>query len=167
MKIGRLNFSHAVKYDEMTEKLNTFRNVKGAHRRVGIGFNLRGALLDTKGPEIRTGRYVYICLVQYEWMNDKAWMPVAHICTQDVYIADPLMNNGSVFGLYTDTIPHIESKYSFEDGSKSVEIASGAEFILTTDPAFKDKGTAQKVNFQAFSAKCLNLNLNLSPRTHF
>ena len=56
MKIGRLNFSHAVKYEEMTEKLQTFRSVRGAHRRVGIGFNLRGALLDTKGPEIRTGR---------------------------------------------------------------------------------------------------------------
>lgn len=56
MKIGRLNFSHAVKYDEMTEKLNKLRTLKGAHRRVNINFNLRGALLDTKGPEIRTGR---------------------------------------------------------------------------------------------------------------
>ncbi len=89
MKIGRLNFSHAVKYDEMSEKLKTFRSVKGAHRRVGIDFNLRGALLDTKGPEIRTG--------------------------------------------------------SFESGAKSMEIASGAQLILTTDPAWKDKGTAEKI----------------------
>ena len=56
MKIGRLNFSHAVKYDEMTEKLGKLRSLKGAHRRVGINTTLRGALLDTKGPEIRTGR---------------------------------------------------------------------------------------------------------------
>jgi len=62
---------------------------QGAHRRVGIDFNLRGALLDTKGPEIRTG--------------------------------------------------------SFEGGVKHVEIPSGAEVILTTDPAWKDKGTAEKV----------------------
>jgi pyruvate kinase len=66
-----------------------FIQTQGAHRRVGINFNLRGALLDTKGPEIRTG--------------------------------------------------------SFEGGVKHVEIPSGAEVILTTDPAWKDKGTAEKV----------------------
>jgi len=30
MKIGRLNFSHAVKYEEMTEKLQTFRGIKAS-----------------------------------------------------------------------------------------------------------------------------------------
>ena len=45
--------------------LQTFRSIKGAHRRVGIGFNLRGALLDTKGPEIRTGRFVGTRVVSY------------------------------------------------------------------------------------------------------
>lgn len=31
MKIGRLNFSHAVKYEEMSEKLKTFRGIKASH----------------------------------------------------------------------------------------------------------------------------------------
>lgn len=34
---------------------------------------------------------------------------------------------------------------SFKDGAKSIDIASGAEVILTTDPAFAKEGTAEKV----------------------
>jgi hypothetical protein len=34
---------------------------------------------------------------------------------------------------------------SFEGGAKTVDIGAGAEVVLTTDPAFKDKGTAEKV----------------------
>lgn len=35
---------------------------------------------------------------------------------------------------------------SFEGGAKHVDIAAGAEVVLTTDPAFKDKGTTEKAS---------------------
>lgn len=36
MKIGRLNFSHAVKYEEMTEKLQTFRGIKASFDLISV-----------------------------------------------------------------------------------------------------------------------------------
>lgn len=60
---------------------------------------------------------------------DVWWLDCMHMLTR---VCDPPM-------IYDDGMN------SFEGGHKSVEIASGAEIILTTDPAFKDKGTAEKV----------------------
>lgn len=47
---------------------------------------------------------------------------------------------------FSSSLPHpTHLATSFADGGKSVDIAAGAEVTLTTDPAFKDKGTAEKV----------------------
>ena len=50
MNVARLNFSHGT-HEEHLAKINTIREVsKKLNRYVGI-------LLDTKGPEIRTGQF--------------------------------------------------------------------------------------------------------------
>jgi len=51
MRVMRINFSHAT-YEESDLRINTLRSMKGVH---GGAFNLRAVLLDTQGPEIRTG----------------------------------------------------------------------------------------------------------------
>lgn len=43
---------------------------------------------------------------------------------------------------------------SFACGSKSIEIAAGAQVILTTDPNMADKGTAEKVSTCVLSLPC-------------
>jgi pyruvate kinase len=64
MQVARLNFSHAgtdYSYAEATMKL--VRNCRGKHDELSMGatqdrdlpHNLRAILVDTKGPEIRTG----------------------------------------------------------------------------------------------------------------
>jgi pyruvate kinase len=66
MHVARLNFSHAGSDYSYPEKLFTMlRNAKGNHRDLATGSaestgvtlpnNLRAILVDTKGPEIRTG----------------------------------------------------------------------------------------------------------------
>merc|ERR1719410_2311224 len=53
----RINFSHAT-YDEATLRMNNLRSAHGVHSHGGKDFNLRAVLLDTQGPEIRTGKMV-------------------------------------------------------------------------------------------------------------
>lgn len=66
MHVARLNFSHAGSDYSYPEKLfHMLRNAKGNHRELATGAsassgvqlpnNLRAILIDTKGPEIRTG----------------------------------------------------------------------------------------------------------------
>lgn len=52
--IMRMNFSHAT-YDEAKNRLINLQSSKGVHSKYGSKFNLRASLLDTQGPEIRTG----------------------------------------------------------------------------------------------------------------
>lgn len=54
MRIMRINFSHAT-YDEAQTRLDLLRSMRGVHSLHGSDFNLRATLLDTQGPEIRTG----------------------------------------------------------------------------------------------------------------
>lgn len=55
LRIMRINFSHA-EYDEALNRINNLRNSRGVHWSASHDFNLRAVLLDTKGPEIRTGK---------------------------------------------------------------------------------------------------------------
>mmetsp|Transcript_972 Transcript_972/g.2643 ORF Transcript_972/g.2643 Transcript_972/m.2643 type:complete len:552 (-) Transcript_972:249-1904(-) len=63
LSCARLNFSHVGDYSEPAAKLALVRAAKGEHARLegskdaaGSRFpNLRAVLLDTKGPEVRTG----------------------------------------------------------------------------------------------------------------
>mmetsp|Transcript_27355 Transcript_27355/g.51870 ORF Transcript_27355/g.51870 Transcript_27355/m.51870 type:complete len:566 (-) Transcript_27355:73-1770(-) len=58
MSIARLNFSHNPRgnYEYVTNLINLVRNCEGMHRRVlARNYNQVAVLLDTKGPEIRTG----------------------------------------------------------------------------------------------------------------
>jgi len=54
MQVMRINFSHAT-YEEADMRVTNVRSAQGMHRNVGYDFNLRSVMLDTKGPEIRTG----------------------------------------------------------------------------------------------------------------
>lgn len=63
MSCSRLNFSHVGSYDEPAEKMGLVRAAKGVHtlleepliRSGSVPPNLRAVLVDTKGPEVRTG----------------------------------------------------------------------------------------------------------------
>lgn len=66
LHVARLNFSHAGSdYSYPTKLFELIRNCKGHHESLGVGSmrdmnhnvpkNLRAILVDTKGPEIRTG----------------------------------------------------------------------------------------------------------------
>ena len=50
----RINFSHAT-YDEANLRLTNLKNSKGLNIQ---GRNMRAVMLDTQGPEIRTGTFV-------------------------------------------------------------------------------------------------------------
>ncbi|DAZ93153.1 TPA: hypothetical protein N0F65_006352 [Lagenidium giganteum] len=55
LRIMRINFSHA-EHDEALMRIENLRACKGVHWSASQDFNLRAVLLDTKGPEIRTGK---------------------------------------------------------------------------------------------------------------
>ena len=58
MSIARLNFSHvpAGQYDFPTKIIENVRAARGMHNKVlGRDYNMLSVMLDTKGPEIRTG----------------------------------------------------------------------------------------------------------------
>ena len=58
MSIARLNFSHVKRgiYEYPTEQMERVVNTKGMHRNLlSRDYNMLATLLDTKGPEIRTG----------------------------------------------------------------------------------------------------------------
>ncbi|CAM9587014.1 unnamed protein product [Ectocarpus sp. 4 AP-2014] len=55
MRVMRINFSHAT-FEEAHLRLANLRASKGKHVKACIGeYNMRGVLIDTQGPEIRTG----------------------------------------------------------------------------------------------------------------
>eukprot|EP00904_Undaria_pinnatifida_P004251 jgi/Undpi1/13827/HiC_scaffold_9.g03478.m1 len=55
MRVMRINFSHAT-FEEAEKRLTNLRACKGKHSKACLGeHNLRAVLLDTQGPEIRTG----------------------------------------------------------------------------------------------------------------
>lgn len=61
MRIMRINFSHAT-YEEAllrVTNLNTLRgvNMGHGHDALGVTTNMRAVMLDTQGPEIRTGSF--------------------------------------------------------------------------------------------------------------
>lgn len=59
MRVMRINFSHAT-YEEASLRVNNLKKSKGVHQSA-LGdekaFNLRAVMLDTQGPEIRTGSF--------------------------------------------------------------------------------------------------------------
>ncbi|KAJ0400800.1 hypothetical protein ATCC90586_008087 [Pythium insidiosum] len=55
LRIMRINFSHA-EYDEALLRMKNLRACRGVHWSPEHNYNLRAVLLDTKGPEIRTGK---------------------------------------------------------------------------------------------------------------
>eukprot|EP00614_Pseudopedinella_elastica_P019210 CAMPEP_0172646756 /NCGR_PEP_ID=MMETSP1068-20121228/240401_1 /TAXON_ID=35684 /ORGANISM="Pseudopedinella elastica, Strain CCMP716" /LENGTH=563 /DNA_ID=CAMNT_0013461021 /DNA_START=98 /DNA_END=1789 /DNA_ORIENTATION=- len=58
MSVARLNFSHVMDYSEPLAKLELVREAHGTHGKMGWAGappNLRAVMVDTKGPEIRTG----------------------------------------------------------------------------------------------------------------
>lgn len=54
LRVMRINFSHAT-YEEATLRMDNMRKCQGVHSIYGQKFNLRSILLDTQGPEIRSG----------------------------------------------------------------------------------------------------------------
>ena len=54
MRIMRINFSHAT-YDEANLRMKNLKNSKGLNIQ---GRNMRAVMLDTQGPEIRSGTFV-------------------------------------------------------------------------------------------------------------
>lgn len=55
LRIMRINFSHA-EHNEALMRIDNLRACRGVHWSPSHNFNLRAVLLDTKGPEIRTGK---------------------------------------------------------------------------------------------------------------
>ncbi|CCI50362.1 unnamed protein product [Albugo candida] len=55
LRIMRINFSHA-EHSEALQRIHNLRACRGVHSESQNTFNLRAVLLDTKGPEIRTGK---------------------------------------------------------------------------------------------------------------
>ena len=91
MRVMRLNFSHAT-FDEADMRIRNLRKAKGVHSAGrGLEENLRAVMLDTKGPEIRTGN----------------------------------MAGGEL------------------------ELTAGGKLVLTTDPAYKENGTPDRI-FQTY-----------------
>eukprot|EP01041_Mallomonas_annulata_P005781 gene5781-11681_t len=70
MRVMRINFSHAT-YDEANLRSTNLKLCRGVHN-YGIGedFNLRAVMLDTQGPEIRTGSFEDNSKVQLEIGNE-------------------------------------------------------------------------------------------------
>eukprot|EP00299_Pterocystis_sp_00344_P008095 c2928_g1_i1.p1 GENE.c2928_g1_i1~~c2928_g1_i1.p1 ORF type:complete len:560 (-),score=172.46 c2928_g1_i1:105-1784(-) len=57
MRIMRINFSHAT-FEEAELRMTNLRKCHGAHgHTLGQNINTRAVMLDTKGPEIRMGRF--------------------------------------------------------------------------------------------------------------
>jgi len=57
MRVMRINFSHAT-YEEADLRAKNIKLCRGVHTRGrGDAFNLRAIMLDTQGPEIRTGMF--------------------------------------------------------------------------------------------------------------
>ena len=57
MRIMRINFSHAT-YEEADLRVHNLRQARGiGARAAGLQLNLRSVMLDTQGPEIRTGSF--------------------------------------------------------------------------------------------------------------
>jgi pyruvate kinase len=55
MRVMRINFSHAT-YEEADLRVANLRQCIGVNRAgLGHNYNLRAIMLDTQGPEIRTG----------------------------------------------------------------------------------------------------------------
>ena len=61
MRIMRINFSHAT-FEEAELRMTNLKNSVGVDK-IGDVNNLRAIMLDTKGPEIRTGEYTPISLI--------------------------------------------------------------------------------------------------------
>jgi hypothetical protein len=56
MRIMRINCSHA-QPSEVGQKIDRLRSLRGPFEYRGQNVNLRAVLMDTQGPEIRTGRF--------------------------------------------------------------------------------------------------------------
>jgi pyruvate kinase len=56
MRIMRINCSHA-QPSEVGQKIDRLRSLRGPFEYRGQNVNLRAVMMDTQGPEIRTGRY--------------------------------------------------------------------------------------------------------------
>ncbi|GLE07288.1 hypothetical protein PINS_up017418 [Pythium insidiosum] len=87
LRIMRINFSHA-EYEDARVRIENLRATRGVHWSPTHNYNLRAVLLDTKGPEIRTGKM---------------------------------------------------------RGGQKIRLEAGKEIVLTTDEAFKDDGTPEKI----------------------
>ncbi|KAJ0392273.1 hypothetical protein ATCC90586_011157 [Pythium insidiosum] len=87
LRIMRINFSHA-EYEDARVRIENLRATRGVHWSPTHNYNLRAVLLDTKGPEIRTGKM---------------------------------------------------------RGGQKIRLDAGKEIVLTTDEAFKDDGTPEKI----------------------
>eukprot|EP00611_Tribonema_gayanum_P020357 TRINITY_DN3697_c1_g1_i1.p1 TRINITY_DN3697_c1_g1~~TRINITY_DN3697_c1_g1_i1.p1 ORF type:complete len:542 (-),score=213.78 TRINITY_DN3697_c1_g1_i1:19-1644(-) len=89
MRVMRINFSHAT-YEEANLRVTNLRKCIGVNREgLHHNYNLRAVMLDTQGPEIRTGLLA--------------------------------------------------------GGVKTVELKKGSMITLTTDPAHREKGTADRL----------------------
>lgn len=114
MNVARLNFSHG-DYEEHGTRIKTIRQAcKELNKTVAI-------LLDTKGPEIRTGKLAvdvielvqgeYITLSTEEFLGDKDRIPVTYKeLPQDVSIGSTILIDDGLIGLTVVDIQGTEIK---------------------------------------------------------
>lgn len=107
LNVARINFSHG-NYDENAEKID---NIKQARKELGVPLAL---MLDTKGPEIRTGKQ--------QSGNKKAEVKEGDIFTfvnEDI-IGDETRTSISYKTLYKEVLPG--SKILVDDGELEFEV---------------------------------------------
>ena len=164
LRIMRLNFSHATK-DEVELRVKNLRNSPGRNYRdkEGVLENMRSVLLDTRGPEIRTGALEgditgkkKIELKKGSFLNlhtDLSWKEAG--CETDLYIDYPHLardvNVGNVV-LLDDGAVSLSVSHVGEDGIVQCVISNDGNIrsragvnlpgVVTDLPAMSDKDRA-------------------------
>ena len=151
MSVARLNFSHAgTDYSYPEQILERVRQASGKHSQLAtpsdmyVPPNVRAALVDTKGPEIRTGPLP----------GDAPELEIAVGSTVELHVGDVVQEdpNAEILKLHVDyksiaTTVQVGSQVLLDDGLIALEVTEidpKAQFVVTTalngGPIKKNKG---------------------------
>jgi len=139
MACARLNFSHVTDYSEPAAKMALVRAARGEHAKLegtieaagSLHSNLRAVLLDTKGPEVRTGALPG----NADGFVIEDGMEVC--CTFEDVSGDPAVKEGDAkCRLHVDyeslpTTVQVDSKILLDDGLISLRVTHVGTNVVT------------------------------------
>ncbi|MDO3408851.1 pyruvate kinase [Saccharibacillus sp. CPCC 101409] len=122
MNVARMNFSHG----DFEEHGNRIKNIRQASQELGKSVAL---LLDTKGPEIRTGKIAvepldlvedeYITLTTEEIAGDKNRLSVSYVdLPKDVSVGSTILIDDGLIGLTVTEVEGTEIKCRIVNGGQ-------------------------------------------------